>query len=329
MKIFSGSSNEPLAKKVCEYLGIPQGEIFLKTFPSGERYCQFHENIRGQDVFLIQSTSAPCNDNLMELLVMCDAARRASAGSITAVIPYFGYARQERKDKPRVPISAKLVMDMIGLAGVDRIVTLDLHAPQIQGFTNLPVDQLSFRPALVDSLKNRGIQCVVAPDIGAVKRAEEYANALKVDLVVISKKRLGETSVELQHFIGDVEGKEVLIIDDLTESAGTIIQAAKACIIHGTIKVNCAITHGCFSFVGYENLLNAFKNNIIDNFYVSNSINFDMERKFKVYGDGHGYGRDSVLEDYSDKLKIVDMAPWFAKAIKNISNNESVTELFQ
>lgn len=329
MKVFSGSSNKPIVDKICENLGITSGKIFLSAFPSGERYCQFHENIRGEDIFIIQSTSVPANDYLMELMVMCDAARRASVKSVTAILPLFGYARQERKDKPRVPISAKMVMDMLEQVGVCRYVTLDLHAPQIPGFTNRPVDNLSFRPALIDALRNTQIDCVVAPDIGAVKRAEEYADTLNVDLVIISKKRKNEISVELQHFIGNVTNRNVLIVDDLTESAGTIIQAAQACRDNGAVTVNASVSHGCFTEVGYERLLIAFKNKTIDNFYVSNSVNFDLSRKLKIFGDGHGYNTNDILEDYADHIKIVDMSMWFARAIKCITNNESISELFK
>jgi len=313
MKVFSGSSNPELVRMICRHLETEPGDVYLHAFPSGERYCQFKENIRGEHVFLVQSTSNPANDNLMELLVMCDAARRASAEKITVVIPYFGYSRQERKDKPRVPISAKLVMDMIGCAGVSRIVTLDLHASQIQGFTNLPVDQLTFKPALVNALKNEKVDCVVAPDIGAVKRAEEYANAFNVDLVVISKKRKNDSDVELQHFIGDVKGKNVLIVDDMTESGGTLVQAAKACKLQGASLVYCGITHGCFNKYALNNstLNGALRNGNIDKIFVSNSVEFESNESLK------------------DKLIIVDMSYWFATAIRNINNNESVTELFK
>ena len=266
----------------------------------------------------------------MELMVMCDAARRASADKITVVIPYFGYSRQERKDKPRVPISAKLIMDMIGCAGANRIVTLDLHASQIQGFTNLPVDQLSFRPALINALKNEKIDCVVAPDIGAVKRAEEYSSAFGVDLVIISKKRKGDSDVELQHFIGDVKGKNVLIVDDMTESGGTLVQAAVACRKQKAKKVYCGITHGCFDEQCQDtpltsgklaNALNGWNPTLapwgksvpptINKLFVSNSINFP---KYSMM-DG--------------KVIPVDMSYWFATAIRNITNNQSVTELFK
>ena len=322
MKVFSGSSNRPLVEKICEHIAnpmgvpssLPVGKIFLKSFPSGERYCQFEENIRGCDIFLVQAMSLPVNDYLMELLVMADAARRASAGRITAVIPYFGYARQDRKDKSRVPISAKLVMDLLLASGFDRVLTMDLHSPQTAGFTNLPVDQLSFKPALTNVVRDLGFHAIVAPDIGAVKRADEYATALKTDLVIISKKRNNETSVEVKHFIGEVKGKKVLVIDDLTESAGTLIEAAISCREEGAAEVSCAISHGCFTDVGYQRLVEAFSNGLINNLFVSNSVNF---KPFPLF-DGPG-----------GLVVRVDVAPWFAVAIKNIHNTESVSELFK
>ena len=332
MKIFSGNSNQPLVEKICcrDHLychtNVVQGKIDLKTFPSGEKYCQFKENIRGSDVYLVQSISSPVNDNLMELLVMCDAARRASAGRITAVIPYFGYSRQDRKDKSRVPISAKLIMDLLEASGVNRILTMDLHSPQIVGFTNLPVDQLSFKPALVEAVKNIGIDVVVAPDIGSVKRADEYTTALKTDLVIISKKRTNETSVEVKHFIGDVKGKKVLIIDDLTESAGTLIEAATACKEEGAVEIYCAITHGCFTDTGVLRLVNSFKSGLIKKLYVSNSVKYtdrwiDTTEPEDFDGTVKGYDYFHIVN--------VDVSQWFALAIKNIHNNESVSELFK
>lgn len=311
MKIFSGSSNLPLAQKICSNLKLPIGCVFLKNFPSGERYCQFQENIRGGDVFLIQSTSKPVNDYLMELLIMVDAARRASAGRITAVLPYFGYARQDRKDLSRVPISGKLVMDILGCAGVNRILTMDLHSPQTVGFTNLPVDQLGFRPALIESIKNLGIDCVVSPDIGAVKRADEYASSLKMDLAIVSKKRIGDTEVKIKNFIGDVKGKKVIIIDDLVESAGTFIESAIICKNEGATEIYCAVSHGCFTEIGYERLFDAFKQKIINKLFVSNSISFS-----------------EMFEDIREYVEIVDISPWFSQAIYNIYNNESVSKLF-
>ena len=326
MKIFSGTSNRPLAELICKQLNMELGELYLHTFPSGEKYCQYKTNIRGEDVFLIQSGSNPVNDNLMELLIMCDAARRASAKTITVVCPVFFYQRQERKDKPRVPISAKLVMDMIGCAGATRIVTFDLHAPAVQGFTNLPVDQLSFKPALINALRSYPIDCIVSPDIGAIKRAEEYAEAMDLDLTVISKKRQGDTSVELHQFIGDVTDKNVLIIDDMTESGGTLIQAAKACKDKGAKTVNCAITHGCFTELGVQRLVEAFKHEIIKKLFVSNSIKYTdrwIDPTEQEDDDGTVKGWDYF------HIVNVDMAPMFAEAINRINNNQSVTELFK
>lgn len=333
MKIFSGSSNQPLVEKICDYLyhdhvydSVSQGNVELKTFPGGEKYCQFRENIRGSDVYLVQSISFPANDNLMELLVMCDAARRASAGRITAVMPYFGgYSRQDRKDKSRVPISARLVMDLLKASGVDRILTMDLHSPQIAGFTNLPVDQLSFKPALVEAIKTVGIDAIVAPDIGSVKRADEYATALKTDLVIISKKRNSETSVEVKHFIGDVKDKKILIVDDLTESVGTLEEAARECLEQGASHVNCAVSHGCFTKIGIQRLVNLFKNKIVECLYVSNSVKFND--KWIDENESADWKRN--LKNYETYIRTVDVSAWYASAIRNIHNNESVSELFR
>lgn len=308
MKIFSGESNRPLAKSICDSLGIPVGEIRLQQFPSGEEHCQFQENIRGSDVFLIQSLSKPVNDYLMQLLLMADAARRASAGRITAVIPYFGYSRQDRKDKPRVPISAKLIMDLIKAAGFNRVLTMDLHAPQIGGFTNLPLDHLSFKVDLAKTIKDLGIECVVAPDIGSVKRADEYATALGTELIIISKKRFSAEDVMVKHFIGDVKGKRAIIIDDLTESGGTLIESALACKENGAAEVYCAVTHGCFTDVGMRRLGEAFANKLITKLFVSNSVQF--------------------IDDTGGHLVKVNVAHMFATAIKNIHNNESISSLF-
>ena len=326
MKIFSGESNRPLVEKICKCLSIPIGKIILKTFPNGERYCQFEENIRGTDLFLIQSLSYPVNDYLMELLVMCDAARRASAGRITVVIPYFGYARQDRKDKSRVPISARLVMDLLKASGVNRVLTMDLHSPQIVGFTNLPCDQLSFKPTLLNVIKDMGIDAVVAPDIGAIKRADEYASVLNTELVIISKKRKDATSVEVNHFIGEVHAAKVIIIDDLTESAGTLTEAANACKEQGAADVYCAISHGCFTNIGIRRMVNAFKKGLIKKLFVSNSVKIiDRWVDPVEQEDFDGYVKDYAYHN----IQIVDVAPLFATAIKNIHNNESVSELFK
>lgn len=317
LKLFSGTSNVPLAEKIAENLFTKLGNIYHHRFPSGETYCQFKENIRGSDVFLIQGITNPANENLMELLVMADAARRASAERITAVIPYFGYARQDRKDKSRVPISAKLVLDIIETAGIDRVVTMDLHSPQVGGFTNLPFDHLTFEPVLVNYIRSkyhglalRDSVVLMAPDVGAVKRIEKYASILKSDFGFISKKRIGDDKVELQSIVGDVKDKHVIIIDDLTESCGTLIQAADACKNNGAKYVTTVVTHGCITETGVNRLENALVNKNIDEFVYSNTANIAKNTKL------------------ADRLVELDVSMVFAKAINNIHNNESVSELF-
>jgi len=311
MKIFSGSSNEELVKGICEHLGMSMGTVKLKTFPSGEKYAQFQENIRGKDVFLVQSTSYPSNDNLMELLIMADAAKRASAEKITAVIPYFGYARQDRKEAPRVPISARLVMDMLELR-VDRVVTMDLHADQVGGFWNKPFDHLHFTPSLIKAINGHGIDVIVAPDVGSIKRTTTISDRLGLPMAVIAKRRLGDEKVEAQQFIGNVKKKNVLIVDDLTESAGTLIEASKECVNNGANSVSCAITHGCFTETGYSRLKEAFITKSISHLYVSNSVKTDFN-----------------WENEHEYITKVDVSSVFAKAILNIHNNASVSELFK
>ncbi len=323
IKIFSGTSNIDLADKICKRLNIELGEIYHHTFPSGESYIQFKENIRGKDVFLIQSPgSGNTNDYLMQLLIMGDSARRASAGRITAVLPMAFYSRQDRKDKSRTPISAKLVMDLFKASGFNRVVTMDLHSPQVGGFTNLPFDHLSFKPSLIDALKENkvDIDVVVSPDIGAVKRTTEYADSLKKDLAIIAKKRLSDTSVSVKQFIGDVKDKNVLIIDDLTESVGTLVEASKACKEQGAKEINVAVTHGCFSGVGILKLKEALKSNLFNRFFHSNTISLDW------YRIGVATPEEDVFN--SKNIISVDVSPVFAIAIERIHNNESVSELF-
>ena len=315
VKIFSGTSNEPLSKKIVDNLDTKLGEIYHHRFPSGETYCQFKENIRGCDVFLVQGITQPANENLMELLVMADAARRASAERITAVIPYLGYARQDRKDKSRVPITARLVLDLIATAGIDRVVTMDLHSPQVGGFTNLPFDHLTFEPVLIDyirtkyhSLALRDSVILMAPDVGAVKRIEKYSSVLKSDFGFISIKRIGDEKVGLQNIVGNVKDKHVIIIDDLTESLGTMVQAAKECKRQGATKVICAVTHGCLTDTGMKRLAEA---DSIDEFIHSNT----NDTWASV-----GFTPNNVTQ--------LDVSSLFAKAIKSIHKNESVSELF-
>jgi len=309
--LFAGNASVKLAEKITltPHAGIMLGSIYHHQFPSGEWYCQLKENVRGADVFLLQSTIEPVNDNLMQLLIMADAARRASAGSVTAIIPYFGYSRQDRKDKARVPISAKLVMDILAASGIQRVVTMDLHAPQIAGFTNLPFDHLYFRPSLIEALKDTPIDVVVAPDIGAVKRAEDYARKMNADLAFISKKRKNDTTVEATQFVGDVNGKSVLIIDDITESAGTLVEASKVCRTNGAANVYCAVTHGCLSSTGKDRLLSAFGSGLMNKFFCSNTCKLD--------------------NGISPNVEVVDVSPLFLKAIQSITRRESISTLFE
>lgn len=307
--LFSGNASNVLAKEITKHPSIILGDIYHHQFPSGEWYCQLRQNVRGADVFLLQSICEPANDNLMQLLIMADAARRASADRITAIIPFFGYSRQDRKDKPRVPISAKLVMDIMAAAGINRVITMDLHAQQIQGFTNLPFDHLYFQPVLSNALHNKNIDVVVSPDIGAVKKASEYAEKMGLDIAFIVKKRKNDTTVEVSHFVGDVKNKKVLLLDDLTESAGTMIAAAEQCKKNGATEVYCAVTHACISKVGRNRLEEAYKKGIINQFYCSSTVTENWEG--------------------TEWATVISIADIFAKAIQGTHNNTSITSLFK
>jgi ribose-phosphate pyrophosphokinase len=326
--LFSGNASKELGYHIVNNSGgdIELGQVEHTQFPSGEWYCQFKQNIRGADVYLLNSITKPANDNLMQLLIMADAARRASAGRMTAVIPYMGYSRQDRKDKSRVPISAKLVMDILQAAGFDRIVTMDLHAPQVAGFTNLPFDHLQFRPSLLEALKDKHIDIVVAPDMGAVKKSEEYARKMNLDLAIISKKRTDSSNVKATHFIGDVKDKNVLIVDDLTESAGTLVEASTQCKNNGAKSVVCSITHGCFTSEGYNRMIQAFEENIINHLFVSNTV--DGNKDWYKSGGLYGHGRGVTIPNFKDRVTYVDVSSIFAKAIISIHENESVSSLF-
>jgi ribose-phosphate pyrophosphokinase len=310
MKVFSGTSNKPLAELICKRLDVKLGDLYLHAFPSGERYCQYKENVRGEDVFLIQTGSNPVNDNLMELLIMADAARRASAKRITAVIPSFFYQRQDRKDKSRVPISAKLVMNMLESAGINRILTMDLHAAQIQGFTDLPVDNLNFKQTFFKTPLNINFDVIVSPDMGGIKRAQEYSDFSGKEIVIINKQRVDDTTTIVKNFIGDVNDKNVLLVDDLTESVTTLIEAAKACKSRGAKEIYAVVTHGLFSKKGVENILKFVGKNdyLINQFMYSNTTE-------------HHYQWSGLIE--------VDVSSIFAEAITRINKNQSVTELFK
>ncbi len=303
--IFSGGSNLPLADKIAQKLGKPLGAIELKRFSDGEIWVKFGENIRGSDVFLIQSTNPPA-ENLLELLIMIDAAKRASANRITAVIPYFGYSRQDRKDQPRVSITAKLVANLLTTAGADRIMTMDLHAAQIQGFFDIPFDHLyasKMFTGLFSGLSDNLV--VVSPDVGGIKMARSYAKRLHSGLVVIDKRRPKQNLAEIVHIIGSVENKDVLLVDDLIDTAGTFVGAVEALKAKGANKIFGAITHPLLSGPAIERI----NNSQLTKLYVSDSILINEKNK-------------------SDKISVVTSSDLLAEAIKRTYNNKSISSLF-
>jgi ribose-phosphate pyrophosphokinase len=259
LKVFSGSSNPLLAQEICDHLKMPLGQINLTRFSDGELYCQILENVRGRDVFLIQPTCYPVNANLMELLIMIDAFKRSSATRITSVIPYYGYGRQDRKDKPRVPITAKLVADLLTAAGTDRILAMDMHAGQIQGFFDIPVDHLYAAPVLIDYLKRLKIPdlTVVSPDAGGVERARAFAKRLDADLAVIDKRRTAPNQAEILHIIGHVSGRNILICDDMIDTAGTLVNTVHALKRKKAERIFASATHGVLSGPALDRLRNA------------------------------------------------------------------------
>ena len=304
-KIFSGTANIEFSKKISQYLSLPLSEASIKRFSDGEISVQIGESVRGKDVFVVQPTCAPANDNLMELLVVTDALKRSSASSITAVVPYFGYARQDRKAAPRVPITAKLVADMMQTAGVDRVVTIDLHAGQIQGFFDIPVDNLYGSIVFNDYLKNRNFQnpIIASPDIGGVARARSVAKALGLDIVIVDKRREKANESEVMNVIGDVNGKDVILVDDMIDTGGTIVKAARAFKDRGATSVIACCTHAVLSGKAYENL----KEDAIDELVVTDTI---------------------PLKEPSDKIKVLSVAPIFGEVIRRVYHNESVNSLF-
>src|SRR6201985_2995246 len=255
-KIFCGTANEPLADEVCHFLGMQRGQAQVTRFADGECYVQIQENVRGADVFVIQPTCRPVDEHLMELLLMMDALKRASARRITAVIPYFGYARQDRKDKPRVPISSKLVADVLTTAGADRALIVDLHAPQLQGFFNIPVDHLFASPVLVDYFRRLALPdlTVVSPDVGGVERARFFAKKMDAALAIVDKRRVEMNVAEVMHVIGDVNGRTCLVIDDLIDTAGTQVKTCAALLENGAKAVYACCSHPVFSDPAIENI---------------------------------------------------------------------------
>lgn len=306
MKIFSGTANIPLAQKIAKYLGLSLGDVAISRFCDGEISVKYNENIRGIDVFIIQPTIPP-SDNLIELLLLIDAARRASAKRITAVIPYFGYARQDRKDQPRVALSAKLMANLISTAGTDRILTMDLHSPSIQGFFDIPFDHLYSLPIFVDYIIKRKneIPVVVAPDIGSSKRARSYANRINSDLAVVDKKRFGPNKIEAVTLIGEVKDRDVVLVDDIIDTAGTICCAADLLKKSGAKDIFSVCTHSILS------------NNAIDK--------IEKSALLKVITC------DTILqiqEKKSKKIEVLTSAKLFSEAIQRIHNEESISSLF-
>ena len=305
-KFFCGRSNPEFGKGVANYLNIELGRMTIKPFSDGELWIRFDENIRGEDVFIIQSTNPP-DTNMIELLLMLDAAKRASARRVTAVIPYYGYARQDRKDQPRVPISAKLFADLIQAAGADRVVSMDLHSSQIQGYFNIPFDHLYSKKVLVGAIKDLGLEnmVVLAPDIGSVPMSRSYAKLLDASLAIIDKSRPEHNKAEVMHLIGKVGAKNVLIMDDMVDTAGTMVAAAKKARAMGAISVNAAVTHGVLSGPAIRRLSKA----PIDRILVTDTIKIDKKKQM-------------------DKLMTISVAPVFGEAIQRIHNEESISVLF-
>ena len=309
MKIFSGRSNPALSERIVSTLGRELGAISIKTFSDGELWIKFEENIRGHDVFLIQSTNSPA-ENIIELALMADAAVRASAGRVTAVIPYFGYGRQDRKDQPRVPISSRVMIDIITAMGIDRIITMDLHSTQIQGFTKIPFDHLYSRMVLLDAIKKEGFDpensAVLAPDIGSAAISQAYAKRLGMHFALIDKRRYAPNQAAISHLIGELKDKDVLIIDDMIDTAGTTVNAAEAAMEQGAKSVTAIATHGVLSGPALERLRESSIRKII--------ITDTIETKEK-----------KVL----DNMDIVTVADVFGSAINRIHNDESVSALFE
>jgi ribose-phosphate pyrophosphokinase len=311
LKLFSGTANPALAKEICGCLGIAMGAATVTSFSDGEIRIKIDENVRGADVFVVQSCCTPVNTSIMELLIMIDALKRSSASRITAVIPYFGYARQDRKDQPRVPITAKLVADLVTTAGADRVLTMDLHAGQIQGFFNIPVDHLYALPVLLDHINKRFAKelkdvVIVSPDAGGVERARAFAKRLQSNLAIIDKRREGPNNAQVMNIIGDVEGKHAILLDDMIDTAGTIVQGAQACADKGAKSVWAGCVHPVLSGPALERLQGSKLTEVV----VTNTIPLN--------------GKDQQCP----KLRVLSVAPLLGEAIKRIHGEESVSSLF-
>jgi len=307
VKIFSGTANQPLARAICASIGLELGKCTIKPFPDGETFVKIEENVRGEDVFVVQPTSPPTNHNLMELFIMIDALRRASAARITAVLPFYGYARQDRKDQPRVPITAKLIANLLVASGVNRILTMDLHAQQIQGFFDIPVDHLYAAPVMYEYLKKKKLRdlVVVSPDVGGLKMAHAYAQTLEAGLAIVAKRRKSASEVESMAVIGEIRGKNVLLVDDLTETAGTLTEAAGLLKKKGARQILACVSHAILNDIGIERL----RKSVIDELITT----------------------DTVLRPAIDGVNIstLSVAGLLGEAIKRIHNNSSVNSLFE
>ena len=308
--VFTGNANPDLARRVVRQLHIPLGDATVGRFSDGEVNVELNENVRGKDVFILQPTCAPTNDNLMELVVMADALRRSSASRVTAVVPYFGYARQDRRPRSaRVAISAKVVADMLDTVGVDRLLTVDLHADQIQGFFDIPVDNIYGSPVLIDDIQDQRFEnlMIVSPDIGGVVRARAVAKSLGVDLAIIDKRRPKANQSEVMHIIGDVEGRTCVLVDDMVDTAGTLCHAAKALKDHGAAQVYAYCTHPILSGKAIENITSS----VLDELVVTNTIPL------------------SPAAEACERIRQLDMAPIVAEAMRRISNEESISAMFR
>lgn len=308
LKILTGNAHPQLADRIAAATGVKRANATVTTFPDGESFVKINENIRGCDVFIVQPTCPPTNNNLMELLIMVDAARRASAGRITAVMPFFGYARQDRKDQPRVPITAKLVANLLTAAGVERVLTVDLHAAQIQGFFDIPVDHLYAAPVLLKYIRSLGFggknSVVVSPDVGGLKMSDAYARALDCPLAIVAKRRINATTVQAQTLIGDVEGQDVLLIDDMTETAGTLTAAAALLKEKGARRIRAAVSHAILGDLAVQRLT---ESTIIEELICT----------------------DSTPMAQGPRVTSLGIAELLAEAIKRIHCGESVTSLFE
>jgi len=309
LKIFSGRSNTALAEKIANSLELNLGDISIRTFSDGELWVKYEENIRGHDVFIVQSTNGP-SENIIELALMVDAAVRASADTVTAVMPYFGYGRQDRKDQPRVPISSRVMIDILTAMGVNRIITMDLHSTQIQGFAKIPLDNLYSRTVLFSAIKNEGFipskSVVLAPDIGSAKMSQGYAKNLGMNFALIDKRRFAPNQTEISHLIGELKDMDVLIIDDMIDTAGTIINASNEAMNKGAKSVTVVATHGVFS----GKSVNRLKNSIIKKIIITDTINIPEEK-------------------HINKMQVVSVGNVFSEAVNRIHNGKSVSALFE